>query len=560
MLTDIQIAQQNEPKRITEIAEGLGFKESDLDQYGLYKAKIPQRTLDQIQDREDGKLILVTAINPTAAGEGKTTITVGLGDALQKIGKKSMVALREPSFGPTFGLKGGAAGGGYAQVVPMEDINMHFTGDMHAITTANNLLSAVIDNHIHQGNKLNIDNRRITWKRVVDMNDRNLRHVVVGLGGPGNGYPREDGFDITVASEVMAALCLATDLSDLRDRFNRIVIGETRDKEPVTVEQLGCAGAMTLIMKDAIEPNLVQTLEHTPALVHGGPFANIAHGCNSIIATKAALKLADYAVTEAGFGADLGGEKFMDIVTPNLGKTPDAVVIVTTIRSMKMHGGIPKKELKDAGEDVEAVKAGVVNLEKHIETMQGYNVPVVVALNEFVTDTEAEIAAVQEACDQLNVPFVKASVWENGGEGGVDLAKEVVELIDQAGNPEFKPLYDAENTSIKEKLDAIVTKVYGGRGVVYESKAEKQIADFEKNGWGHLPICMAKTQYSLTDDPSKVARPSDFDIHIREFVPKIGAGFIVALTGDVMTMPGLPKEPAAMKMDIKEDGTIEGLF
>lgn len=559
MLTDIQIAQQNEPKLITEIGKELGFEATDLDQFGLYKAKLPQRTLDKIKDKENGKLVLVTAINPTAAGEGKTTVTVGLGDAMQKIGKKTVIALREPSFGPTFGIKGGAAGGGYAQVVPMDEINTHFTGDMHAITTANNLLSAVIDNHIHQGNDLNIDARRVTWKRVVDMNDRALRNVVVGLGGPANGYPRQDGFDITVASEVMAALCLATDLEDLKERFGRIVIGSNKDKEPVTVKELGCQGAMALIMKDAIEPNLVQTLEHTPAFVHGGPFANIAHGCNSIIATQAALKLGDYAITEAGFGADLGGEKFMDIVAPALGKTPDVVVIVTTVRSMKMHGGVPKKELKDHGEDVEAVKRGVVNLEKHIETMQGYNVPVIVALNEFIDDTEAEIKAVEDVVAAKGVEVVNTSVWENGGDGGVDLAKAVVKATEGEA-PEFKPLYDTETTSIKEKIDAIVTQVYGGKGAVYSKKAEKQIKEFEKNGWGHLPICMAKTQYSLTDDATKVARPEDFEITIREFVPKIGAGFLVALSGNVMTMPGLPKVPAAMKMDVKENGEIVGLF
>ncbi|MHA7117306.1 formate--tetrahydrofolate ligase [Carnobacterium sp. 1290_CSPC] len=558
MLTDIQIAQQNELAPISEIAEKIGFNVDDIDLYGKYKAKVPAKTLEKIESNENGKLILVTAINPTPAGEGKSTTTVGLGDALSRRGKSTMIALREPSLGPTMGVKGGAAGGGYAQIQPMEDINLHFTGDMHAITTANNTLSALIDNHIHQGNELNIDVRRVTWKRAVDLNDRALREVTVALGGVGNGFPRQDGFDITVASEIMAILCLATDLEDMRARFARIVIGENRDRQPITVADLGAEGALTLVMKDAIAPNLVQTLEHTPAFVHGGPFANIAHGCNSVVATHAALKLADYVVTEAGFGADLGAEKFMDIKVPVLGKAPDAVVVVATIRSLKMHGGVLVKDLNE-GENVEAVAAGFANLQKHIETMQNFQVPVVVCVNEFVTDTEAEEQVVLDKCAELGVVCVKSSVWADGGQGGLDLADAVVTAID-GNDQEFKATYAYEATNLEEKARAIVQKVYGGRDVVFSKKAQNQMHRFEKNGWGSLPICMAKTQYSLSDDPKSLGRPKDFDVTVRELVPKIGAGFIVALTGDVLTMPGLPKHPAALDMDIKKDGEITGLF
>ena len=558
MLTDIQIAQQNELAPISEIAEKIGFNVDDIDLYGKYKAKVPAKTLGKIESNENGKLILVTAINPTPAGEGKSTITVGLGDALSQRGKSTMIALREPSLGPTMGVKGGAAGGGYAQIQPMEDINLHFTGDMHAITTANNTLSALIDNHIHQGNELDIDVRRVTWKRAVDLNDRALREVTVALGGVGNGFPRQDGFDITVASEIMAILCLATDLEDMRARFARIVIGENCDRQPITVADLGAEGALTLVMKDAIAPNLVQTLEHTPAFVHGGPFANIAHGCNSVVATHAALKLADYVVTEAGFGADLGAEKFMDIKVPVLGKAPDVVVVVATIRSLKMHGGVLVKDLNE-GENVEAVAAGFANLQKHIETMQNFQVPVVVCVNEFVTDTEAEEQVVLDKCAELGVVCVKSSVWADGGQGGLDLADAVVTAID-GNDQEFKATYAYEETNLEEKARAIVQKVYGGRDVVFSKKAQNQMRRFEKNGWGNLPICMAKTQYSLSDDPKSLGRPEDFDVTVRELVPKIGAGFIVALTGDVLTMPGLPKHPAAMGMDIKKDGEITGLF
>ncbi|MFV8785323.1 formate--tetrahydrofolate ligase [Aerococcus urinaeequi] len=558
MLTDIQIAQQNELVPISEIAEKIGFNMDDIDLYGKYKAKVPAKTLGKIESNENGKLILVTAINPTPAGEGKSTITVGLGDALSQRGKSTMIALREPSLGPTMGVKGGAAGGGYAQIQPMEDINLHFTGDMHAITTANNTLAALIDNHIHQGNELNIDGRRVTWKRAVDLNDRALREVTVALGGVGNGFPRQDGFDITVASEIMAILCLATDLEDMRARFARIVIGENCDRQPITVADLGAEGALTLVMKDAIAPNLVQTLEHTPAFVHGGPFANIAHGCNSVVATHAALKLADYVVTEAGFGADLGAEKFMDIKVPVLGKAPDAVVVVATIRSLKMHGGILVKDLNE-GENVEAVAAGFANLQKHIETMQNFQVPVVVCVNEFVTDTEAEEQVVLDKCAELGVVCVKSSVWADGGQGGLDLADAIVTAID-GNDQEFKATYAYEETNLEEKARAIVQKVYGGRDVVFSKKAQNQMRRFEKNGWGNLPICMAKTQYSLSDDPKSLGRPEDFDVTVRELVPKIGAGFIVALTGDVLTMPGLPKHPAALDMDIKKNGEITGLF
>lgn len=558
MLTDIEIAQQNHSLPIEAVAEKLGLTPEDIDPYGHNKAKITQSALNRLNDQKNGHLILVTAMNPTPAGEGKTTTSVGLADALSKLGKKTVVALREPSLGPTMGLKGGAAGGGYAQVVPMEDINLHFTGDMHAITTVNNLLSAVIDNHIKQGNELDIDVRRVTWKRVVDLNDRALREVVVGLGGVGNGYPRQDGFDITVASEIMAILCLSKDLQDMQERFSNIVIGQNTKGEYIKVKQLGCEGAMTMLMKDAILPNLVQTLEQTPALVHGGPFANIAHGCNSVIATQTALKLADYVVTEAGFGADLGGEKFMDIKVPQLKQAPEAVVIVATIRSLKMHGGVSKDDVNNGGENIEAVEKGVENLKKHIETMQAYHVPVVVALNHFTQDTEGEIAVVKHACESLGVRMAFSDVWAHGGEGGIELAEEVLNAIDEK-RTEFQPIINAKMT-VKEKIETIARTVYGGSGVEFSTKALKQLKKFEANGWRSLPVCMAKTQYSLSDDSTLLGRPHDFMIHVRSLEPKIGAGFIVALTGDILTMPGLPKHPAAMNMSIDSEGTITGLF
>lgn len=558
MLTDIEIAQQNQGLPIEEIAKQVGLTPADINPYGHNKAKVSQEAINNLQDKENGHLILVTAMNPTPAGEGKTTTSVGLSDALSKLGKNTMVALREPSLGPTMGLKGGAAGGGYAQVVPMEDINLHFTGDMHAITTVNNLLAAIIDNHIKQGNELDIDVRRITWKRVVDLNDRALRDVVIGLGGPGNGYPREDGFDITVASEIMAILCLSKDLDDMQERFGNIVIGQNTKREYIKAKELGCEGAMTMLMKDAILPNLVQTLEHTPALVHGGPFANIAHGCNSVIATQTALKLADYVVTEAGFGADLGGEKFMDIKVPQLKQAPEAVVIVSTIRSLKMHGGVSKAEVNNGEENIEAVEEGVENLKKHIETMQSYNVPVVVALNHFTQDTDAEVAVVTKACEELGVEFAFSDVWANGGDGGVELAEKVLAAIDN-NQSNFHPIVSEEMT-VQEKIETIAQTVYGASGVEFSAKAMRQLKKFEGNGWGHLPVCMAKTQYSLSDDETLLGRPTDFKIHVRSLEPKIGAGFIVALTGDILTMPGLPKRPAAMNMAIDSDGTITGLF
>ncbi|HEL1621515.1 formate--tetrahydrofolate ligase [Streptococcus suis] len=556
MKTDIEIAQSVTLKPITEIVEKVGISFDDIELYGKYKAKLSFDKINAVKDNAPGKLILVTAINPTPAGEGKSTITIGLADALSKIGKKTMIALREPSLGPVMGIKGGAAGGGYAQVLPMEDINLHFTGDMHAITTANNALSALIDNHIHQGNVIGIDQRRIIWKRVVDLNDRALRKVTVGLGGPLNGIPREDGFDITVASEIMAILCLATDINDLKERLANIVIGYRFDRSPVYVRDLAVEGALTLILKDAIKPNLVQTIYGTPAFVHGGPFANIAHGCNSVLATTTALRLADYTVTEAGFGADLGAEKFLDIKVPNLPKAPDAVVIVATLRALKMHGGVAKTELST--ENVEAVKAGFSNLKRHVENIQKYGIPAVVAINEFVSDTADEIAALKELCAEIGVPVELASVWANGADGGVELAETVVATIDnQAAN--YQRLYKSED-SLEEKVTKIVTQIYGGTGVVFEKKARNQLAEFAKNGWDKLPVCMAKTQYSFSDDQFALGAPTGFDITVREFVPKLGAGFIVALTGDVMTMPGLPKAPAALNMDVAADGTAIGLF
>lgn len=554
--SDIEIALAAKVDPITQIAESIGLNEDALELYGKKKAKLTYETIHSLKDQENGKLVLVTAINPTPAGEGKSTVTVGLGDALKRQGKKTVIALREPSLGPTMGIKGGATGGGYAQVVPMEDINLHFTGDFHAITTANNALSAFIDNHMQQGNDLKIDQRRIVWKRVVDLNDRALRKVVVGLGGPIQGIPREDGFDITVASEIMAIICLATDLEDLKHRLSEIVVGYNYAREPITVGELGYQGALTLLLKDALKPNLVQTLEHTPALVHGGPFANIAHGCNSIQATSTALKLGDYVVTEAGFGADLGAEKFLDIKVPALGKAPDCVVIVATIRALKMHGGVAKTELS-AG-NVEALKAGFANLKKHTESVQKFGIPFVVAINKFITDTEAEVKALEALCDEANIPFSLTEVWEKGGEGGLDLAEKVIGEVEKGG-ASYKRLYD-DASSIEEKLETIVTQIYGGSGVELSPKAQKQITEFKKYGWDRYPICMAKTQYSLSDDPAKLGRPTDFTIHIREFIPKLGAGFIVALTGDVMTMPGLPKKPAALNMDVDEFGNAQGLF
>ncbi|HAQ2888617.1 TPA: formate--tetrahydrofolate ligase [Enterococcus faecium] len=556
MKNDLQISQETELEPIVEMASKLDLKEDDLELYGKYKAKINFSGINRSKDNAEGHLILVTSINPTPAGEGKSTITVGLGDALNKINKKSVIALREPSLGPVMGIKGGAAGGGYAQVLPMEDINLHFTGDMHAITTANNALSALLDNHIHQGNELNIDARRVIWKRVVDLNDRELRKVIVGLGGPIQGVPREDGFDITVASEIMAILCLAADLEDLKARLARIVVGYTFDRQPVTAGDLKAEGALALLLKDAIKPNLVQTIYGTPAFVHGGPFANIAHGCNSILATKTALRLADYVVTEAGFGADLGGEKFLDIKVPNLKKAPDAVVIVATVRALKMHGGMKKDELKN--ENLDALKVGFANLKRHIRNMEQYQLPVIVAINEFVTDTDNELTLLEHLCENQGILAKRASVWADGAEGGVDLAKAVVRLIDRK-EANYKPLYRLEE-KIQEKTETIVKKIYGGNGVVFSKKAQKQIEEFTKNGWDKLPICMAKTQYSFSDDPSLLGAPEDFTITIREIIPKLGAGFLVALTGDVMTMPGLPKKPAALNMDVTNDGEVLGLF
>ncbi|QQT04171.1 formate--tetrahydrofolate ligase [Streptococcus dysgalactiae] len=556
MKSDIEIAQSVTLQPITDIVNKIGIEADDIELYGKYKAKLSFEKIKSVSTNEPGKLILVTAINPTPAGEGKSTMSIGLADALNQIGKKTMIALREPSLGPVMGIKGGAAGGGYAQVLPMEDINLHFTGDMHAITTANNALSALIDNHLQQGNDLGIDQRRIIWKRVVDLNDRALRQVIVGLGGSVNGVPREDGFDITVASEIMAILCLATDLKDLKERLANIVIAYTYDRKPVYVRDLKVEGALTLILKDAIKPNLVQTIYGTPALVHGGPFANIAHGCNSVLATSTALRLADYTVTEAGFGADLGAEKFLDIKVPNLPKAPDAIVVVATLRALKMHGGVDKVNLST--ENCEAVRLGFANLKRHVDNMRRFQVPVVVAINEFVADTEAEIATLKALCADINVPVELSSVWANGAEGGVELAQTVVHVIDQ-GSSDYKRLY-ADEDSLEEKVTKIVTQIYGGKAVQFGAKAKTQLKQFAEFGWDKLPVCMAKTQYSFSDNPSLLGAPTDFDITIREFVPKTGAGFIVALTGDVMTMPGLPKVPAAMAMDVTEDETAIGLF
>lgn len=554
--SDIEIAQAATMKPIVEVAAKLGLKEDDLELYGKYKAKISNEALQTLKTKQTGKIILVTAINPTPAGEGKSTVTVGLGDALNRLGKNPMIAMREPSLGPTMGIKGGATGGGYSQVLPMEDINLHFTGDFHAITTANNALAALIDNHLQQGNQLHIDQRRIVWKRALDLNDRALRKIIIGLGGPSQGVPREDGFDITVASEIMAVLCLAKDLKDLKVRIARMVVAYNDQKEPVTVGDLGVEGALTLLLKDAIKPNLVQTIEHTPALVHGGPFANIAHGCNSVIATTAASKLADFVVTEAGFGADLGAEKFLNIKSRTAGIKPDAVVIVATIRALKMHGGVPKTEL--TSENIPALQRGFANLEKHIETIQSFGLPIVVAINKFVNDTDDEIQTLLKLCEAKKVPAALTEVWEKGGEGGIALAKKLLNVLETEEN-HFHPLYDLSD-SIEQKVSIIVQQVYGGKSVEFSSKAKKQLVSYEKFGWSHLPVCMAKTQYSLSDDPAKLGRPTDFTITVREFKPSIGAGFIVALTGDVLTMPGLPKKPAALNMDVDENGQAIGLF
>lgn len=552
-MNDIEIAQQTEMEPIVDVAQKVGLTEDDLELYGKYKAKVSLPLKKKTQTK--GKIILVTAINPTPAGEGKSTVTIGLADAMSAIGKKTMVALREPSLGPVMGVKGGATGGGYSQVVPMEDINLHFTGDMHALTAANNTLAALIDNHIYQGNELGIDQRRVIWKRVLDINDRALRHTVIGLGGPTQGVPREDGFDITVASELMAVLCLATDLNDLKKRIGQIVIGYNFDREPVTVDQLGVTDAITLLLKDAIKPNLVQTLEHTPALVHGGPFANIAHGCNSIIATRTSMELADYTLTEAGFGADLGAEKFLDIVCPRLGKTPDAIVIVATVRALKMNGGVAKDNLNE--ENVEAVQKGYVNLQRHIRNMKRYGVPVVVAVNEFATDTDAELNQVIELCKADNADAYISDGWAKGSKGVIDLAHAVVDACDQKSD--FKPLYQPED-SIEQKIETLVTKFYGGAKVEYSPKAKRQIKQFAKLGWDKMPVCMAKTQYSFSDNAKLLGAPTGFTVHIREFVPKLGAQFIVALTGNVLTMPGLPKVPAANGMHVDENGKISGLY
>ena len=556
MLSDIEIAQQAKMQKITDVAAKLGISEDDLELYGKYKAKLSYDLIRRVKDKKDGKLILVTAITPTPAGEGKSTTTVGLAQGLAKLGKKVIVALREPSLGPCMGIKGGAAGGGYSQVVPMEDINLHFTGDFHAITSAHMLLAAMLDNHIQQGNALNIDPRRIAWKRVVDMNDRELRNIVVGLGGKAHGVPRQDGFDITVASEVMAILCLASSLHDLKERLAKIIVAYDYNGNPVTAGQIKAQGAMAALLKDAVKPNLVQTLENVPAIIHGGPFANIAHGCNSVMATQTGLKLADYTITEAGFGADLGAEKFFDIKCRYAGLKPDAAVIVATVRALKMHGGVPKPDLKTP--NVEAVKKGLVNLEKHIENVKKFGVPCVVAINIFAQDTAEELEAVREHCAKHGVNVALSDVFAKGGEGGIDLAKEVIALAD-SGESKFAPIYPLE-MSLKGKIETIAKEIYGADGVNYTKEADKALKEFEELGYGNLPICMAKTQYSFSDDPALLGRPSGFKITIRNCRIAAGAGFIVVLTGDVMTMPGLPKVPAAEKIDVTDDGVISGLF
>ena len=556
MKTDIQIAQEAQMAHIKDVAATVGIEEEELEFYGKYKAKLSDDVWEKVKDKPNGKLVLVTAINPTPAGEGKTTTTVGLGQALAKLDKKAIIALREPSLGPCFGIKGGAAGGGYAQVVPMEDLNLHFTGDFHAITSANNLLAALLDNHIQQGNELQIDPRQVVWKRCLDMNDRNLRNIVVGLGSKMDGMVREDHFVITVASEIMAILCLADDIHDLRRRLGRIIVAYNFNGDPVTAEDLKATGAMTALLKDAIKPNLIQTLEHTPALVHGGPFANIAHGCNSVRATKMALKLSDITVTEAGFGADLGAEKFFDIKCRKAGLKPDAVVLVATVRALKYNGGVAKADLSE--ENLEALKKGIVNLEKHIENIQKYDIPVVVTLNSFVTDTKAENEFIRQFCQEKGCEFALSEVWEKGGEGGIALANKVLDTLENKES-HFHTLYEDE-LSLEEKIETISKEIYGARGVIYEPAAKKQLAKITSMGFGNLPVCMAKNQYSLSDDAKKLGRPTDFDIHIREVYVSAGAGFVVALTGAVMTMPGLPKVPAANGIDVSEEGNIVGLF
>lgn len=556
MKTDIEIAQEAKMLHIREVAEKLGIAEDELELYGKYKAKLSDELIERVKDEPDGKLILVTAINPTPAGEGKTTISVGLGEAFGQLGKKAVIALREPSLGPCFGIKGGAAGGGYAQVVPMEDLNLHFTGDFHAITSANNLLAALLDNHIQQGNELGIDPRQVVWKRCLDMNDRVLRNIVVGLGRKMDGMVREDHFVITVASEIMAVLCLADDMHDLKRRLGKIIVAYTYDGKPVTADDIKATGAMAALLKDALKPNLIQTLEHTPAIVHGGPFANIAHGCNSVRATKTALKLADYVITEAGFGADLGAEKFFDIKSRMAGLHPDAVVLVATVRALKYNGGVAKADLGE--ENLEALKKGIVNLEKHIENLQKYQVPVVVTLNRFITDTDAELAFVEKFCKDRNCDFALANVWEKGGEGGIELANAVLNTLENKKS-DFKVLYKDE-LSIKEKISCIATEIYGAANVTYSPEADRAITKIEEMGFGNFPVCMAKNQYSLSDDPKKLGRPEGFDINIREVYVSAGAGFVVAITGTIMTMPGLPKVPAAENISVNDDGVICGLF
>ena len=556
MKSDIQIAQEAVMEPITEVAKRLDIREDELELYGKYKAKFSDELLERLKDEPDGKLVLVTAINPTPAGEGKTTTSVGLGQAFGKLGKKAVIALREPSLGPCFGIKGGAAGGGYAQVVPMEDLNLHFTGDFHAITSANNLLAALLDNHIQQGNELGIDPRQIIWKRCLDMNDRVLRNVVVGLGSKMDGMVREDHFVITVASEIMAVLCLADDMEDLKRRLGNIIVAYNFEGKPVTADDLHATGAMAALLKDALKPNLIQTLEHTPAIVHGGPFANIAHGCNSVRATKAALKLADIVVTEAGFGADLGAEKFLDIKCRKAGLKPDAVVLVATVRALKYNGGVPKENLSD--ENLEALKKGIVNLEKHIENVQKYHVPVVVTLNSFVSDTEAEVAYIENFCKERGCEFALSEVWEKGGEGGIALANKVLETLENKES-HFAPIYE-DSLSLEEKIETIAKEIYGADGVTYSPAAKKELKRITDMGMGHFPVCMAKTQYSLSDDPKKLGRPSGFTVNVREVYVSAGAEFVVAVNGSIMTMPGLPKKPAAFGIDVDANGTITGLF
>lgn len=556
MKTDIEIAQEAVMLPITEIAKKLDISVDDLELYGKYKAKLSDKYLDSVKNNQKGKLILVTAINPTPAGEGKTTTSVGLGQAFGKLGNKAVIALREPSLGPCFGIKGGAAGGGYAQVVPMEDLNLHFTGDFHAITSANNLLAALLDNHIQQGNELRIDTRQIVWKRCLDMNDRVLRNIVVGLGAKGDGFTREDHFVITVASEIMAILCLANDMNDLKDKLSKIIVAYDMDGNPVTAKALNAVGSMAALLKDAILPNMIQTLEHTPAFVHGGPFANIAHGCNSVRATNAALSIADYCITEAGFGADLGAEKFFDIKCRLAGLKPDAVVLVATIRALKYNGGVAKQDLN--AENLDALKKGIVNMEKHIENLQKYGVPVVVTLNSFMTDTEEEISYVRSFCEERNCEFALSTVWEKGGEGGIELAQKVLDTLEKKES-HFKLLYPDE-MSLKEKIETVAKEIYGADGVQFSPASLKQLQKLTELGFGNLPVCMAKTQYSLSDDPSKLGRPQNFEISVREVYVSAGAGFVVVLTGAVMTMPGLPKKPAAFGIDVNDDGVITGLF